>query len=811
MPYTVGVKKNFLSHLLSSSEMVRRTRDLDWSRTPVGPIEKWSNSLTNTVGIVLQSGMPMCLAWGDQYTQFYNDAYRPILGTGVLHPKALGTSVQETWPEIWPTIGPMWETVKKTGEAYASDNFKLILERNGHQEECYFVYSYSAVRDDDGSIQGVLVTCAETTQRVLAEQRLKEEHLELYNFLMEAPVGSAVLEGPQHVFRLVNPLYLSLLFPGKTAADFLGKSVQDVIPEVRNQGFIDILDNVYNTGVPFTAKKMPIALYQNNELRHLYVNFTYRPKFNEHGKINGIIAVIVEVTDEVREKDELEKVLNKFNTVVENLGEGLIIFDPDGTIQSFNPEGLKLHGYRSIHDVKTEKDVEDYFELFEDGKKLPMSMWPHTRILRGEKLTGLELEMHREGKISYFSYNGTPIVNPDGSISLAVLTIRDVTKKRESLRIMNREKQKFEAIFFDSPAAMALLRGPEFNFEKVNQKFIEIMGNRSLQDKPLLEALPEMKGQSFYELMKGVFYTGSPFIGNEILVKIKPKSDSDQEDMYLDFSYSRLDDGEGKPYGVYIHAIDITEKVLARKKIEEALKARDEFISIASHELKTPLTSLKLQAQIQRRLIQKNDPKAYEEKRIATFSEATDAQITKLNRLVDDMLDISRIKTGKLTINPDIVDLSKLILNVIDDMRSLFSANNFPMMNLNQEIIGTWDALRIEQVIANLLTNAIRYGMDRPVAIEAKKENGLAIIKVQDQGMGIDELHFTRIFDRFERINAKEISGLGLGLFLTKQIVEAHNGKIFVESVLGKGSVFTVELPVNQIFPPGNPLAAYER
>lgn len=400
-------------------------------------------------------------------------------------------------------------------------------------------------------------------------------------------------------------------------------------------------------------------------------------------------------------------------------------------------------------------------------------------------------KINSEGEaVTYRELSYSPVRDDDGNIQGLLLIFREHLEYKEV-------SQKFEAIFSESKAAMALLHGPEFVFEKVNQKFVEIIGENSLLGKPFLSVLPEFLSHSFYQLMKGVLDSGISFTASELLLSTPGK------EMYLDVSLTRLESGEGKPDSLYIHAVDNTEKVLARKNIEVALKARDEFISIASHELKTPLTSLKLQSQIQRRLIQKNDPRGLEAERIRQFSESTDLQIIKLNRLVDDMLDISRIKSGNLTINPDIVDLSKLILTVIDDMRTHFTVNNFPVISVSQEIVGTWDALRIEQVIANLLTNAIRYGLDRPIMVEALKANGLATVKVRDHGIGISKDHHEKIFNRFERINPKEVSGLGLGLFLTKQIIEAHNGTITVESDLGKGSTFTVELPLNHVFPPG--------
>jgi signal transduction histidine kinase len=146
-------------------------RSLDWSRTAVGPVDRWPQSLRTALSILLETGFPMYIAWGPEFTQFYNDGYRPILGT-TKHPAAMGASTRETFAEIWHIIGPMFEGVMR-GTATNLHDFLLPLDRHGFVEECYFIFSYSPIRQENGEVGGVLVTVTETTQRVLGERRLK--------------------------------------------------------------------------------------------------------------------------------------------------------------------------------------------------------------------------------------------------------------------------------------------------------------------------------------------------------------------------------------------------------------------------------------------------------------------------------------------------------------------------------------------------------------------------------------------------------------------------------------------------------------
>src|SRR5688572_545521 len=146
-------------------------RSVDWSRTVVGPVSAWPQSLRTALSILLETGFPMYIAWGPEYVQFYNDGYRPILGS-TKHPAAMGASTRETFAEIWDIIGPMFAGVMQ-GTPTTLVDFMLPLDRHGFTEECYFIFSYSPIRQESGTVGGVLVTVTETTQRVLGERRLK--------------------------------------------------------------------------------------------------------------------------------------------------------------------------------------------------------------------------------------------------------------------------------------------------------------------------------------------------------------------------------------------------------------------------------------------------------------------------------------------------------------------------------------------------------------------------------------------------------------------------------------------------------------
>jgi PAS domain S-box-containing protein len=230
-----------------------------------------------------------------------------------------------------------------------------------------------------------------------------------------------------------------------------------------------------------------------------------------------------------------------------------------------------------------------------------------------------------------------------------------------------------------------------------------------------------------------------------------------------------------------------------------AIQARDEFLSIASHELKTPLTPLRLQTQAVLRMIKNRQLHELEPERLIKMVQTSDKQITRIAQLIEDLLDVSRINGGRLTFELEEFDLGALVQEVVDRFATQIQADGCTVrIDASPAATGKWDRFRVEQVVVNLLTNALKYGAGQPIEIRVGAHPDGVAIEVRDHGIGIAKADQERIFRRFERaVSSTYFGGLGLGLFIVSEILRAHGGRIEVESEEKRGSLFRAILPAD--------------
>ncbi|HEX6100084.1 MAG TPA: ATP-binding protein [Thermoanaerobaculia bacterium] len=419
--------------------------------------------------------------------------------------------------------------------------------------------------------------------------------------------------------------------------------------------------------------------------------------------------------------------------------------------------------------------------------------------------TGADFEMEfplrrHDGEYRWFLTRAHPIRDAQGAIGRWVGISTDVTVVRDLRDSLDRERVNLREIFELAPAFMARLRAPNHIFEEANPSYMHLVGEgRTLIGLPVREALPEIEGQGFFELLDGVYETGTPFTGTEVRVLLRRGGDI--EERFVDFVYQPTRDGQGRIDGVFAHGTDVTAQVRARQQVEQqavelrrANRVKDEFLMTLSHEMRTPITAVLGWARLLRMGL--SAPEA------AFAVEAIEHGASAQAQLIEDVLDVSRIASGKFTCERQPVDLLAVAHAAIASLHPAASAHKVEILTgfptALPQIVG--DERRLQQVIWNLVSNAIKFTpAEGSVTIRIAHAGPLVRLTVQDTGQGIAAEFLPFLFEPFRQADASTTrahGGLGLGLFIIRTVVELHGGTVTAESPgTDRGATFTVELP----------------
>jgi PAS domain S-box-containing protein len=272
-----------LAGLVLHAPMAELIASLDWRRTSLGPMEEWPAHLMTPVGLMLHAKFPIAILWGPQGVLLYNDAYAKVAGSR--HPAILGLPVREAWPEAVDFNGDMLRRVL-AGEALSYEDMAFELEHHGVATAFWMTLHYSALPGADGRPAGVLALVQDTTDTVRAKDRLGTERERFARLFDQSPSFMAMLEGPEHRIELANPNFLKLV--GHRCV--LGRTVADALHDARDQGYVDLLDQVYTTGMPFAANgsRYAVQTTSGGPVSERYVDFVFQPIRDAAGDVSGL-------------------------------------------------------------------------------------------------------------------------------------------------------------------------------------------------------------------------------------------------------------------------------------------------------------------------------------------------------------------------------------------------------------------------------------------------------------------------------------------------------------------------------------------
>ncbi|HEY4335942.1 MAG TPA: PAS domain-containing protein [Puia sp.] len=805
------------SFLQGGGEMGQLTRHYDWSLTPIGSPETWPQSLRTIVAMLLNSKFPMFLWWGEDMIQFYNDAYRPSFGNNGKHPMALGQKAVDCWPEIWPIIYPLIDQVRSTGESTWSEDQLVPIYRNGKIEDVYWTFSYGPVIGEMGMVDGVLVVCNETTDKVMSIQRLIASQERFQNLVEEATVGIVILMGDDLVVDIVNQAYGNLI--GRNYRDLIGKPLFAIIPETEAH-FRPIIDSVRKSGQPLYLYDHPQYSLSGGKKRTGFLNLVYQPYKETDGRITGVMVLCHDVTEQVITRRKAEASDKRFRDLVsQSTVATAVLTGKDMVVELANDTML------NTWDVDRSVIGKPLIEFLPELAGQPFPKLLDAVFTTGEMYSEDDALVYtkRKGSLEarYMNFTYKPLEDEQGKPRSILVMATDVTERALSRQRLALSERNLRNTIAKAPVAMCIFKGPEHIVEIANERMIELWGRPALDvmDKPLFEGLPEARNQGFEQLLDGVYNTGETSVAQGVPVNLPRNQKIEQ--IFVNFVYEAYRENDGSITGVIAVATDVTHQVISRRKIEELVGERTrllaeankslqksneelaQFAYIASHDLQEPIRKVSIFTQMLERSLGtiSNQSKTYLDK--------IGASSQRMLALIRDVLAYSEL--SEKTQEFELVSLQKTVEDALTDLELQISQKG---ATLSCEELPSIEAipLQMSQLFGNLLSNALKFtrpGVAPVIHITARRLSeqeatrlklsdigSLYDIEVRDNGIGFEQTHSDQIFSIFQRLHGKtEYQGTGIGLAICKKIALGHRGDIYAMGEPGKGATFHVILP----------------
>jgi PAS domain S-box-containing protein len=728
--------------------------------------------------------------------------------------------------EEWTKYIKIFEADGRTPVAF--ENLPLIMALSGKK----IVNSYQVIEslnhgtrlirnnahpiyDETGNISGAILTTEDSQDLARSLSRFQA-------IFEQSPLSIQILDKEGRTI-LVNSAYQRLWgISDEFIQDYILKSYRILEdPVLIKSGKVKLIQQGYLGETCFIPEFLYDPAKQGLPGRARWASGIIYPLKNAFEEVHEVVIMHQDFTDERTAQLEKKKLLAQVEAIVRQMPSGLMVADIQGDILLYNEQMRKLIG--------SSDRAKEVFNI------------PLQEALKGHVLTSQDVAFkHPDGQVSYFDTSSAPIHNSDGDVTASIVMSQDVTQEKR--------RERGEAFLTHIKSLLISTLDYDQILERVASSSIPFLADGCMVD--------IVEGKNIKRI---VTRHRDPLIQNymdELQLRFPPTFDSPQptatairsklpelikvvdQEVILQRTFDKEHAALITKIGIRTHIavpliirgavigafnifnsenrpqFDENDFQIAQelanyasvaidnaklyKDAKSAIQLRDDFISMASHELRTPITSLNLQIEVLNDLVsgtggnsKANNPL------IKKFLNNTNNQLHRLTRLVDDMLDISRISSGKLSLNSQKVNLTDLCMEVLDRFHDQLQDLKIEAKLISESPIFCFcDSERIDQVLTNFMTNAIRYGERKPIHVILDENENFTFIKVKDHGRGVDHVDQERIFNRFERAQtAEDVNGLGLGLYINQQIVAEHGGSINIESNLHEGSTFTVELP----------------
>jgi signal transduction histidine kinase len=733
-------------------------------------------------------------------------------------------------------------TYKTNYQADGLDNYFCIVARRSGER---LVVSFTDTSDQDRSAVEQALRESQATEQHAHAVAEQQRH-RFREVLTQMPAYIAVYQGPDHIYQFVNPAYQSL-FPHRS---FLGRPFREGTPESVELGVVALFDQVYQTGEPVYLREMEgwFDFHGNGQPVQVFLNISLHPLRNVQGHIDGVLDFTYDVSEQVRARQQVEQFNQELEARVQERTQeaeaaraaterqrqqweelfrtapaGICIFDgPEWVYQFVNPgyqalfPGRELLGKRlvdALPEVADQPLMAILHHVYDTGEP-----FQETEVL-------VPLARHEDGPVEDIYFDLTYLVrrNEAGQIDGFVTYANDVTEQVYARREREDQRQRLHRLFMEAPAAICILSGPELIYEFLNSRYQQFFPERQLLGKPMRDALPELANHAAYYTMRHVFDAGETVWQQALQVPLARTKDGVLEDRYFNYIQQPRYDERSHIDGVLVFGFEVTELVEARQQVErlnqqltalnEELTTTNEelnesnaqltrtnvdldtFIYTASHDLKAPITNIE---GIVLALHEALPPTVQQDELVAHLLDLLNQTVTRFQLTISQLTDISRLQLAHVGPAEPVVLATVVEAVRLDLLPAIETANTQLTIEVATELLVSFSPANLRSIVYNLLSNAIKYrALDRPshVWVRAEQTSQAVVLTVQDNGLGMSELQQRQLFGLFQRLHT-HVEGTGVGLYITKRLIENGDGTIAVESQPGVGTSFTVTLPV---------------
>lgn len=790
--------------------------------------------------LVEEAPVATCLFVGrDMKIEVANDT---MIGYWGKDKSVLGKPLIEAVPELRGQEFPdILDRVFTTGEAYTATEALVDLEVNGVLSSYYFDFTYKALRNVRGEVYGVMDTAVDVTEKVFAQKALQASEAKLKSVIANAPAAIGLFVGRDLIVEMPNQTFINIVGKGP---DIVGRPLREVMPELENQAYLQILDDVFTSGIMYKSFGSQVDIVQNGVMTHNFYNITYTPLFNSEGEVYAILDIAIDVTESVRADQRVKESQMQLLALFEQSPVAIAILNKDDMVfMMANPFLAQMVG-RTSDQLIGKTMLEALPEL--EGQGFDQLFWQTIKTGKPyfSRETPVNITRENGPETIYVNLTYQPQVEKDGNISGILVVATDVTQQ-----VLSRQKIQEAEITLRGAVELANLGTWHIDLTTgildYSPRLREWFGIGADEIITIERGYAAINKSDHPRIKAAITHATTPGTDGIYDIEYNVDVNSAERERILHAQGKTYFNKNGEPVKISGTVQDVTEQRKVQLALEQLVQERTEelattneelaaineeysatneelaksnellmrsnenlqqFAYIASHDLQEPLRKIQSFGDLLKKRY------AAELGAGADYLERMQGASRRMSALIEDLLAFSRVSTQKNVTEQ--VELNQVVKSVLTDLDFAIQETK-AVISVGQLPVIEGDPLQLGQLYQNLISNALKFHLPNQaphIEINAEIVNSADLpntikparfaptyhrIDVRDNGIGFDDKYTNRIFQIFQRLHGKtEYAGTGIGLAICEKVANNHGGAITATSNPGHGAVFSVYFPV---------------